>query len=516
MPIRHIVSACVSILSLTLAAGCSQTPGKATRADRPVGTQPAEEKLTPIQTLAVAPLLAEDPDQAWLGEAIAASLNARLFHRPDVGSYTTRQVEAGMRQAQVSLEELSTKPASARDVGRHLGAQFLVVGGISLDAGAVSGEARILEVSSGDERAKVKIAGPVGELGKAVDAVAAEIAKVVGGDLEAPRDGAGPPIEALEAATRAFMLLREQSLSPRAANPQVQLQISAERLAQARDLAKKATAVAPKFPCGWVALALAKAMAGEPDKATELLNKARDVAPRDSPRMVLVRAFVAMRQGKFDRAEVVLRKALEAHPGFLHGRGSLAELLLHFGRLRESRHAFERYLQLNPGHPWVMAKIGYVNSKLGQDDLAIEMTQQAVNLLPDSTYLLTELASRQIDVGDLAGAQTSLERVLELAPDHARAQVRLGYVKLLRGDDEGAIAISQRVIETARGSRNRRERAYAHLNLARAYGHQGKVDESLEQLAMARKEAEINLDEFELDEALKPVREDPRYMEIVE
>jgi hypothetical protein len=94
--------------------------------------------------------------------------------------------------------------------------------------------------------------------------------------------------------------------------------------------------------------------------------------------------------------------------------------------------------------------------------------------------------------------------------------VRLGYVKLLRGDDEGAIASSLKAIEVAKGSRHRRDRAYAHLNLSRAYGHQGKIDESLDELAKARKEAEISLDEFELDEALKPVREDPRYMEIVD
>jgi tetratricopeptide (TPR) repeat protein len=503
------------IAGLSLMASCSQPVKTTVKQEKSPAAKAAKKKpVEPRVTVAVAPLAISDPASAWIGDAIAENINQRIFARDDLGSYTIRQVVAAMGQAQVETKDL-LKPEAGQHLARHLGARFLVVGELTVTDGKLTGEARILELASGEIKATASIDTTLAELAKLNDGLATRLAGVIGGKL--PGAQAAPPDpEALQATTRALMLLRPQSLSPRAANPKVVLQLAKDRLSEARRLAESAIAKAPKLTAALVALALVEAMGGHTQKAQKLLDQASAQQANDAPLTILAKNFVFMREGRYDEAEKLLRAALNRQPGFLHGRGSLAELLLHFGRLRESRAAYQQYLELAPDQPWVMAKIAYTNAKLGKAELAVEQTQKAVAIVPKSTYLLTELASRQIDAEDLAGAHKTLERVLSIAPTHVRAQVRLGYVQLMGKDEAAAIASSLKAIEIAKGPRLRRERAYAHLNLARAYGHQGKIDQSIEHLKAVWREADISLDEFDLDPALEAVRKDPRYEKIFE
>ena len=503
------------VLVPVLLAGCSSVPSTLPDSESPkeaVKKSPAKERMT----LAAAPLAFEQAASAWVGVAVSDGLNRRLFTRNDRSSYTSRQVAAAMRQARVTPGDLSEAKA-VKELGRHLGARLLVVGRAALDDGRIHGTARVVEVESGKTRVSVKLDAPLSDLAAVEDLIAGRLATVIGGELPGTNQGkASAPVEAVSNTTRVLMLLRRQSLSPRAANPLAAMGVSAEELEEAKKLAKAATGIAPDYCHAWAALGLAEAMGGDTKKALELLDKAIALQPGGTPLTILAHSFALMREGRFDEAEKVLRRAVKEHPGFLHGRGNLAGLLLHFGRLRESRAVFRRYSEVAPNQPWVLAKIAYVNAKLGKGELAVQETKKAVALVPSSVYLLTELASRQIDADDLEGAEQTLLRVLKLAPDHVRANIRLGYVKLLRGDDAGSIASSEKGIELAKGTRHSRDRAYAHLNLARAFGHMGKVELALTNLEKAKSEADVSLDEFELDPALEEVRKNPRYSKILE
>ncbi len=502
-------------LILVLLAGCSQTP-PVHPPSAPPKESPKQSTATDRMTVAATPLAFEEAASAWVGVAVSEGLNRRLFSRDDLSSYTGRQVAAAMRQARVTSGDLS-KAEAVKKLGRHLGARLLVVGRAALEGGKLRGTARVVEVETGKTRATVKLDAPLSDLAGVEDLIAARLAKVIGGELRGTNEGkVSPPVDAVANTTRVLMLLRQQSLSPRAANPLATMGVTAEQLEEATKLATAATKMAPSYGDAWAALGLAKAMGGDTKKALDLLDRAVALQPGGTSLTILARSFVLMREGRFDEAEKILREAVKAHPGFLHGRGSLAELLLHFGRLRESRAAFRRYLGVAPNQPWVLAKIAYNNAKLGKAELAVEETRKAAALVPSSSYLLTELASRQIDADDLEGAQKTLQEVLKLAPDHARAHVRLGYVQLLRGDDAGAITSSQKAIGLAKGSRHCRDRAYAHLNLARAYGHMGKVNMALTHLETAKREADVSFDELELDPALEAVRKSPRYSKLLE
>ncbi len=514
-------------LVLFLLAGCSQEssspPGQSKQSAPP---PTVERKATPAlaprntpacTTVVAAPLDFGQGDTSWVGVAIAEDINRRLFARKNLSSYTSRQVAAAMREARVLTADLRA-PAAVQELGRHLGACFLLVGQGSIDAQKIRGTALVIEVADGKTRASVKLDAPLADLAKVEDLIAEQLASVIGGPLSrGPKDpSATTSIEVIADTTRALMLLRGQSLSPRAANPAAFLAISTKHQEQAKKLASAAVKKDPKYADAWAVLGLADAVGGNTRLAWKRFRRATILLPSGRSLTILAQCFTHMREGRFLAAEKFLRATVTAHPGFLHARGTLAELMIHFGRLPEARDVLSKYLKRAPNQPWVLAKIARIDAMQGKTDLALAGTLKAVSLVPKSSYLLTELASRQIDANDLKAAHQTLQQVLQIAPEQVRALVRLGYVQLRRGADKAAIETCQKAIGLATKSRHRRERAYAHLNLARAFGHLKQVDQALEHLENAVGEPGISLDQIERDPLLENLRKDPRYQILVQ
>ncbi|MEK7383465.1 MAG: tetratricopeptide repeat protein, partial [Elusimicrobiota bacterium] len=216
-------------------------------------------------------------------------------------------------------------------------------------------------------------------------------------------------------------------------------------------------------------------------------------------------------QGRYDEAVALLRSATEARPGFLHARGSLGELYNHLGRYKEGLATFQDYVATAPAQPWALAMQGYSKGKLGDHLGAIADSIKAVDMLPSSPSLLVELASRYIDAGKLIGAEDALMHALELHPKEARVYVRLGYVYLLEHKEDLAITLSEKGLVEAEFGNRRRERAYAHLNLARAYGRRGDLDKAFAHARQALDDGPVPLSQLTEDPGLAAMRADPRF-----
>ena len=107
-----------------------------------------------------------------------------------------------------------------------------------------------------------------------------------------------------------------------------------------------------------------------------------------------------------------------------------------------------------------------------------------------------------------------MQTAIRLDPGAAIAHVRLGYVHLLRGDDRAAIEASSTAInklgriDTAR---KKRSAGYAYLNLGRAHGRLGELDQAFAKLELAKLNGVDVSMELDSDPKLEKLRGDPRF-----
>jgi tetratricopeptide (TPR) repeat protein/TolB-like protein len=468
-------------------------------------------------TIAVAPFTtASTSEYEWVGPALAQALSLRVLLQPRLNSITLRQVESVLRDENIDPNNV-VEPAYSSQLGRQLGADVVVMGTFVAAWPDVEVLVKVLDAASG----KVKVTQSInGDLCMLID-LEAQVAEVLAKAIEPEkldtRVGTFGTVvlRAWREATLAQRTLAWQSLGPVAADPATPLSLPGTAVQEAKRHLETAVALDPTYGDAWAYLGLVQALLGNTAQAAESFRKARAASKDTNPSAVLASAFVSMRQGRFEEALSMLKDGVDHSPGFLHARGYLGELYNHLGRHKEALAAFDSYLQIAPLQPWVLAQRGYTKSKLSDHVGAIADTIKAVDLVPNSPSLLIQLASRYIDAGKLIGAEDALRHALDAHPREARIYARLGYVYLLQGKDDLAIAISEKALLTAEFTNRLRDRAYAHLNLARAYGHQGKLDRAFESLTAAKGEdATVPFSEIAQDPKLDSLRKDPRYQKL--
>ncbi len=469
----------------------------------------------------VAPLSSSSGHEyQWIGPALASALGMRIHKHHALGALSLRQINAAMRLDRLSAEELLA-PEKAKRLGQQLGANILVTG--SYEATWPDIRVRITIVNPQRRNkfvmARHEIKGDLNNLA----AVEARIAKAVGTALNIKdfhKDaGVGTTnLRAWRSVTLAQEALNWQSLSARAADPNAKLHLPKTAIDECIRLLTEATTLDPAYAETWASLGIAQALAGQKHfkLAQRSLNKANSLGQGHNPTAILGLSFLNMRQGRFDEARQILSTAIAAHPGFLHARGYLAELYNHRGQRREALAAFKAYLSIAPAQPWVMTQIGYTKSRMGDYRGAINDTQRAVELLPDSPALLLQLASRYIDAKNYTGAEDTLLHLAKIYPQLATPYVRLGYVYLMQGKDNLVLPITEKALIQAQKGHNPRDAAYAHLNMVRAYGRLGRFDEALRHLGASKKIGLVSMQELLVDPALKALREDPRFAELMQ
>ncbi len=468
-------------------------------------------------TVAVGPLASTSSDEyQWIGPALAAALNMRVALQPELNALTSRQVNSAIRQDNLEGKPVAS-PEVARKLGKLLGADLVVVGSYEARWPDLTVTLLVVDVPKGVVRNTHVLQGDLDGL---VD-LEARAARLLGQELGAkePSVSAGAfgttSLRAWRLTTLAQATLDWQSLGPDAADRNTALALPAAAISAAKTQLEEAVKLDADYGEAWATLGVTQALLGDTKAAWRSLGKATSLGFGHHPTGALGASFVRMREGRFEDAASILRSAISRHPGFLHARGYLGELYNQLGRHKDALAVFEDYCKVAPSQPWALAQRGYTRSRLGDNVNAIADTVAAVDLVPDSPALLIQLASRYIDAGKLIGAEDALLQAMKLRPDEARIFVRLGYVYLLEGKDELAIPISEKALVQAQLGAKSRDRAYAHLNLARAYGRKGDLDKAFDHLARAKAEGLPSFSEIENDGKLAAMRKDARYKKIV-
>jgi len=484
-------------------------------------TAPAVASALPTATarttIAIVPLVTVSSEEyQWIGAALANALAMRVAMQPELNGVTVRQLDAAIRQDNLEGEPL-TDDAMASKLGKLVGADLIVVGTYAASWPSIELRVKAIAPSTG----KVKDATALdGELDALID-LEARLATWLAKTLGAAQPNVTPgsfgtsSLIAWRETTLARAVLDWQSLGPQAADPKAEIVLPPEALKKAKEQLRHATVLDPDFGDAWASLGIAQALLGETKDAWRSLGKATALGFGHHPTAVVGASFVRMREGRFEDAAAILTSAIDRHPGFLHARGTLGELYNQMGRPKDALAVYEDYARMAPIQPWVLTQRGYTKGRLGDRAGAINDAIAALDLAPESPSLLISLASRYIDADKLIGAEDALLQALRLFPAETRAYVRLGYVYLLEGKDDLAIPISEKALVQAPLKSEGRDRAYAHLNLARAYGHKGELERAFEHLRLAKAAGVPSFAEIERDAKLTALCKDPRYKKII-
>jgi serine/threonine protein kinase/tetratricopeptide (TPR) repeat protein len=354
-----------------------------------------------------------EPADEWIGTGIAETVSADLRNIHGLTVIARARVFDALR----NLNHGTTiNDAVAIDIGRRLGATWMVGGGFQRMGETVRITATLVEVATGDLRRTVKVDGRITDIFALQDKIVYELTQGLNvalrgtevADIERRETRS---VEAYEAYARGMLNLRLATRD------------SIERAIAAFD---EATRLDPEYALAWAALGGAYDLMGSFLSIDDLVLKAIDLERRAlaidpdlaEGHMWLGGALLAL--GRVDEAIAAIQQAIRLDPenGQAH-QGLARAYWIGKGDFAAAIPEFERAIQLNPEAGYSFLQLGLLLSWEGQYDRALEVCRRAVELQEQA-------------ISGSAGLQI------------VGAQGRLGYVYYLRGDYPRAIAEYER------------------------------------------------------------------------
>ena len=171
--------------------------------------------------------------------------------------------------------------------------------------------------------------------------------------------------------------------------------------------------------------ALAAIEANDPEKALESLDKLKgqDLAEGDGVLVTGARFEAMEKQGKHEEVLAAIPKAVKAHgehPDLLYHAGMCCDLT---GAYAEAEKHYARSLELDPNHEPTLFRLAYNHDLRGEDKEALEVYERLRLIRPPRVATLLNLGVLYEDRGDYMKASDCYEQVLDVYPNHQRAQL---------------------------------------------------------------------------------------------
>ncbi len=143
------------------------------------------------------------------------------------------------------------------------------------------------------------------------------------------------------------------------------------------------------------------------------------------------------------------------------------------GHVDEADKAFQRALELAPGHPLILVNYAVMLRKAGRLDAAVAVLRRATDAAPDFAKGWIELGLTALHSGDPQQARRALKQAVKLEPDSANAWNALGNASYATGDFETAESAFTRAIALEPGHPT------ASINLGSVLRLSGRADEAI-------------------------------------
>ncbi len=359
--------------------------------------------------------ITREPADDWIGMGIAETVSADLKKVRGITVIGRTQVfDAIKHLSGPSLERI--EESLALDIGRRLGARWVVGGGYQRLGPMIRITAECADVRTGEIVRSVKVDGKVEDIFALQDRVVFELSPGLDvtlrpADLEAIGRDETSSLAAWEAFSRGMLSLR---LATR------------ESMEESVALFEQALGYDPQYASAWALLGITHMLRGnflsQPPllhKAVDALGRALDLDAENSYALSgLGSAFISL--DRVDEGIALLTRAIEADPMNVMARGTLAR-------------AF-----------WVGK---------GLFDEAITILRRALSQNMDAGYVRQQLALLLTLRGDLTAAAEEAEKAVALQESLKSgtegvqlvgSYVRLGYVRYRQGRYSEAVALYER------------------------------------------------------------------------
>ena len=189
---------------------------------------------------------------------------------------------------------------------------------------------------------------------------------------------------------------------------------------------------------GWIALKL-----GKLDEAEPLLRKAHKEKPSSSSLLFL--STDIMRQGKIDEALKMLEAWLATHPDDTPILNQLGAVYVGQGRDSDAVRVYEHLNSLYPGNPVILNNLAWSYRKTDATR-ATEYVQQALAIVPGNASVLDTQAMILLERGDFKEALAVSTNVLAASPAQSNFLYHRAQILAAAGDNVGAIAVLEKLV----------------------------------------------------------------------
>ncbi|MFL5639260.1 MAG: protein kinase domain-containing protein [Gemmatimonadaceae bacterium] len=432
--------------------------GRISRTTTPAGSASIEKSVA-VMTFSN---ITREPVDDWIGTGIAETVSSDL---KNIHGLTI----IGRARVYDALRNLSTdahlKDSLAIDIGRRLGATWVVVGGYQRIGPLIRITATVVEIGTGAVTRTVKVDGKIDDIFALQDQIVFEVSQGLDvalrgteiADIERQETNS---VAAYESYARGMMNLRQATRD------------SIDRAIGAFDDATKHD---PEYARAWAALGGAYGLKGSFLSMPEMVNQAIDLERR----AIALDADLAdahmwlggslLSTGRTDEAIAEIREALRLEPENGQAYQSLARAYwVGIGDFKSAIPLFERAISLNPEAGYSYLQLSLLLAWDGQLDRAEEISRRAVEL------------QEQYISGNLG---------LQIVGAHAR----LGYVHYLKGDYAGALREYEREMAfIGAGDHALRDRTLLELNvkIGAVYLRQGRAEDAERHFGRALKSFE--------------------------
>jgi len=208
-------------------------------------------------------------------------------------------------------------------------------------------------------------------------------------------------------------------------------------------------------------------------------------------------------------ADTEFKRAIELDPDFAGARELYSYSLIAQRRYEESLAEIKKASELEPTSLIIQSDLASVYRYMGQFDEALKIDRRTVEMDPNYAQSRFGTAHALSRLGDHDGAVREISKGIELSGGSTRMKSVLGIVQARAGNKEEAQKIIDGLVANS---------AKEHVtpeDIAMIYSVMGEKDRAFEWLERAYAERSCWLYELNVDPDWEPIRDDPRFHDLV-